>query len=130
METAFQIVSLSVVCAVACVLIRERSGSLAMLLALTACVSALLLAVRFFGPIISLMERLRNLSGLSETVTAPLMKIIGLGLLTQLAGGVCEDSGEKALAKTVEICGSILAVYVSLPLINGVLTLLETMLGG
>lgn len=130
MDTAMQIMSLAVICAAACVLIREKSGSLALALSLTACVAALLLAVRFFSPVISLMERLRDLSGLSSTVTSPLVKIVGLGLLTQMAGGVCEDSGEKALAKTVEICGSILSVYVSLPLINGVLSLLETMLGG
>lgn len=130
MSTALQVISLAVVCAVLCVLLRERTGTLAMLLTLTVCVCALLVMFRFFTPILDFAARLRQLSGLSDSVTAPLLKVTGMGLLTQVACGLCEDAGEKALARTVEICGSVFAVYVSLPLMTAVVELLESMLGG
>ena len=130
MTSALQIVSLAVICAVAAVLIREKAGSLAAALSLAFCAAALLLSLRFFGPILDFAERLRTLSGLNGSVTSPLLKSAGLGILTQVAGSLCEDAGEKSLAKTVDICGSIFALYVSLPLMNSVLELMEHILGG
>ena len=130
MTDALQIMSLSVVCAVIAVLVREKAGTMALLLSLTVCVLSLLMIVRFFAPILEFMEKLRELSGLNSSVTAPLTKVAGLGILTQVSGGLCEDAGEKTLAKTVEICGTVLAVYVSLPLMTTVLELLEGILGG
>ena len=130
MSDVFQIMSLSVVCAVAAVLIREKAGSMALVLSLVVCSLSMLIALRFFAPILEFSEKLRELTGLNGAVTAPLLKTTGLGILTQVSVGLCEDAGEGALAKTVEICGNIFTVYISLPLMTTVLELLEGMLGG
>ena len=103
---------------------------MAMLLSMAVCVLSLLVIVRFFAPILEFTEKLREISGLNSAVTAPLTKVAGLGVLTQVSCSLCEDAGEKALAKTVEICGAVFAVYVSLPLMSTVLELLEGVLGG
>ncbi len=130
MDTVLQLTSLAVVAAVLCLVVRQDGRPLALLLALGACAVLLLLSLRFFSPVLTVVERLRKLSGLNEAATAPVLKVTGIGLLTQVAGGVCEDAEEKALAKAVEIGGGVLAIYASLPLISSVLTLLEDMLGG
>ena len=130
MDTALRISSLAVVAAVLCLVVRQREKPLALLLSLAACAAVLLLGLRFFSPVLSVVERLRDLSGLNETVTAPLLKVTGIGLLTQVAGSVCEDAEERTLAKAVEIGGSVLSVYAALPLLSAALELLEEMLGG
>ncbi len=130
MDTVLQLTSLAVVAAVLCLVVRQNGRPLSLLLALGACAVLLLLSLRFFSPVLTVVERLRKLSGLNEAATAPVLKVTGIGLLTQVAGGVCEDAEEKALAKAVEIGGGVLAIYASLPLISSVLTLLEDMLGG
>lgn len=130
MDAALRISSLAVVAAVLCLVVRQREKPLALLLSLAACAAVLLLGLRFFSPVLSVVERLRDLSSLNEAVTAPLLKVTGIGLLTQVAGGVCEDAEERALAKAVEIGGSVLSVYAALPLLSAALELLEEMLGG
>lgn len=130
MDAALRISSLAVVAAVLCLVVRQREKPLALLLSLAACAAVLLLGLRFFSPVLSVVERLRDLSGLNEAVTAPLLKVTGIGLLTQVAGSVCEDAEERTLAKAVEIGGSVLSVYAALPLLSAALELLEEMLGG
>ena len=130
MDAALRISSLAVVAAVLCLVVRQREKPLALLLSLAACAAVLLLGLRFFSPVLSMVERLRDLSGLNEAVTAPLLKVTGIGLLTQVAGSVCEDAEERTLAKAVEIGGSVLSVYAALPLLSAALELLEEMLGG
>ena len=130
MELIVKISVLAVVAAVLCVLLREHAKPTAMLLSLLACAGILLLGMQVFAPVLTVMEQMERLSGLSGDVIAPMLKVAGIGMLTQIASGVCVDAGENALAKAVEMSGSILAIYLSLPLLSSLLTMMEKLLGG
>ena len=130
MTIALRILSLAVVCAVIGVLIRERAGMMAVLLSLAACTVLLLTTLRFLSPVLDFADRLRSLSSLHASLLNPLLKITAMGILTQVAGSLCEDSGDRALGKTVNICGAIFSVYISLPLFQAVLDTIESLLGG
>ena len=130
MEQLWKALCLVLLAVVLCVLLRQYHGVTALLLSMAAGVAVLSLSVRFFEPILEVARELRRLSGLSDAVTAPLMKIAGMAILTQCAGGICDDAGEKALARTVQVAGSACAVYLSLPLLRAVLQLLRELLGG
>ena len=47
-----------------------------------------------------------------------------------MAGTICRDSGQQALAQAVEICCGFISFYLTLPLLEMVLSLLQTMIGG
>lgn len=130
MSTVVQIGALAIVAAVLCVLVRTHTGALAVLLSLCASVVILLLSFQFFSPILSVLRQLRELTGLDEAATAPMLKVAGIGILTQTAASICEDSGEKTLSRSVEIGGTVLSLYASLPLISAVLDLMKETLGG
>lgn len=130
METVVQIASLAVMAAILSVVVREHQKPLALLLSLGGCVLILVCAMKFLQPVLQVVQQLRELTGLRDAVTAPLIKVTGIGLLTQAAGSVCADAGEKALEKAVEISGTLLGLYAALPLLSSVLALLEEMLGG
>ena len=130
MDTIFQISAIAVITAVCGCVVRQHAGSLSAVLSAAACIFILLLAFRFLRPILELIKRLEQLSGLSGTATAPMLKVAGIGILAQIAGGVCEDAGEASLNHAVQIGATVLSVYVSLPLMSAVLDLLEQILGG
>ena len=129
MDTAAKIGAIAMVASVFCVLLREREKSLSVVASLLACTGILLLSVNLLRPVWSVAEQVRRMSGLSDLLTEPVWKVVGIGLVTQMASGVCADAGENALAKIVEVSGGILAVYTTLPLLSAVLGLLETLLG-
>ena len=51
-----------------------------------------------------------------------------LSILTRLTAEVCKSAGESGVAAFVETAGTILALAVSLPLVGGVLKMMEGML--
>ena len=125
MDTVFQVSAIAVITAVACLLLRGKSSELALLVSLTCVVLVLLLSVRFLSPVIQVFQRLRALSGMSDEVTAPMLKIAGIGLLTHITTAVCDDAGETAMSRAVSTSGIILSLYASLPLLSAVISLLE-----
>ena len=125
-----QMIGLALVCACVCLALRGQNGAMAMLLSLCGCTLLYITAFGMLSPVMKLMEELRELSGLSDTVTAPMLKATGIGVAAQTAASVCEDAGEKALGKAVEICCSVMVLYVTIPLLSAVIALLKDILGG
>lgn len=111
-------------------LLKEKQGEFALLM--TLCVIALMgiFLVGLLKPILHFLSEIGALSGLNSELLEATFKVIGIGLLTQLSATACSDAGENAVAKTVELCGSALALSAALPLMEAVLELLRTMGGG
>ena len=130
MDMMVKISAVAILGAIFCVLLRQNEKATALALSVLSCVIVLVLAIRFLQPVWSVIKQVEALSGLEQGVTAPLFKVVGIGLLTQVAGSVCADAGENSLGKTVEIAGTVLALYASLPLLQSVLSLVEKLIGG
>ncbi len=130
MDTMLKLAVLAVLSAVMCLLLRQNEMSLALVFSVLACTLILLIGIRFLQPVLSVIKQLEDLSGLEKGATQPLFKVVGIGVLTQIAGSVCRDADEGSLAKSVEIAGTFLAIYASLPLLNAVLSLVEKLIGG
>ncbi len=76
-------------------------------------------------------EALRSVSekgGIPSTYVSPVMKCIGIGLVTNLAAQICRDAQQGSIAAGVELCGTLCALAVSLPLIQAVLATVEKLL--
>lgn len=102
----------------------RRDHALAMALGLAACAMAFFGAVESFRPAARFLEELNELSGLGGEYLQPLIKTVGIGIVTQIACAVCADCGQNALSKASELCGTAAALCTSLPLLRAVLDLI------
>lgn len=105
----------------------RRDHALAMALGLMACAMAFFGAVESFRPAARFLEELNGLSGLGGEYLEPLVKTVGIGLVTQIACAVCADCGQNALGRASELCGTAAAMCTSLPLMRAVLDLIRQM---
>lgn len=108
-------------------LLKKQNPEFSVLLSLMACVVIALILLKLAEPVITFMERLRSFSGIDKELLTPLLKTIGIGILTQISSNVCSDAGENAIAKLIEICGGLLSIYVALPLLEAVLDMMQMM---
>lgn len=130
MDTFVKIITVCLLCAMLCVILRRYSPENALILSVLGCTAALAAALRLFAPILEFLQTLRSIAGLEPAAFSPLLKSVGIGALSQIAGAYCLDAGEKALAQTVELCGTILCALCALPLGNLVLEMLKKLMEG
>ena len=130
MEVFLQAAVLAIVTVVLTAMLKKTNRELALLLSLAACVLLGVFLMRLAEPVVDFMSKLRNLAGLDKALMTPMLKTIGIGILTQLSATICADAGENAIAKRVEVCGGVLALYVALPLMEAVIDMVEQMSGG
>ena len=142
MEQVIQVTGLCVVGALLALVVKRGSPETALLLAVgAAVVVALALAgvvkelLAFLGELGSvesvraLMDELGEAAGLSPAVLAPVLKTVGIAILTHISAEVCRDAKESGIAAFVETAGAAVALCVALPLLRAVLDMLLELMG-
>ena len=75
-----------------------------------------------------MLEQMARAGGLSSDLLQPLMKTVGIALISRTGAELCRDANQKAIASVVEAVGAFSAVVVSIPLLGAVWELLRGML--
>ncbi len=104
--------------------VKKQAPELAVVLGFAAAAAILSRASGSLHQVRTLLDELGSLSGLPPAVIAPVIKTAGIGILTRLTASFCRDAGESGVASAVELAGSIIALAVTIPLLNMVLDLI------
>ncbi|MBE7038550.1 MAG: stage III sporulation protein AD [Ruminococcaceae bacterium] len=65
---------------------------------------------------------------LDVTIFSIIIKIIFVAYICEFASNICRDAGEVSIATKLELCGKIIIVYMSLPIVEAVINLLISVL--
>lgn len=99
-----------------------------LLLALSICGGVLLYSLSGMKAILALLEQMSLAGGLSEDLLRPLVKTVGIALVSRVGAELCRDANQGALATVVETAGAFSAIVVAIPLFTAVWELLRGML--
>lgn len=109
--------------------VNSRSKELAILLTLAVCSMIAVVAGRFIQPVIGFVENLETVGQLKHEYLSILLKVVGIGLLAEIAALVCTDAGNATMGKVLQMLGSCVILWLSLPLLNGLIELVQDILG-
>ena len=112
------------------IVLSKQGKEYALLLSLGTCAMVLLAVFQFFQPVVDLLQRLQNLGDLQPEWLSVMLKALGIGLVVEMSSLICADAGNAALGKTMQILGAVAVLWLSIPLINSLIELLQEILGG
>ena len=107
--------------AVAALLLRRNAPELGLALSVAVSVFCALIALELVTGLSDIADLVREETGLSPAVTGPVIKCVGVGIVTRIASDICRDAGQSAAASAVELCGAACALVAALPLIRALL---------
>ena len=109
--------------------VRHQRPDFAVLLSLGICCTVCLAGANYLSALTDLLGKIRSLGSLDRTAISAILKCAGIGFLGELAGLVCMDAGHSAMAKALQILASGAVIYLSIPLFEQLLDLMEEVLG-
>lgn len=109
--------------------LNKQSKELSTLLSLAVCVMVALIAISFLRPVIDFLHQLETLSQLDNGMLEILLKVVGIGLLGQLSTLICEDSGNSAMGKALQVLTSAVILWLAVPLLQELVLLVKEILG-
>lgn len=122
-------VAVLAVAGVMCAMVIKRgTPELGLVLLLAVGAAIMMLVIQVLDEIVSAMQGLMQFAQINSDIIAPVSKTVAISMLTKLSGDICRSAGETAVASFVELAGVILALAVSLPLIEGVIRMMTEIL--
>lgn len=128
--TLFLQAAAAVLLAVVLGLCLEKQGKdMAVLLTMAVCVMVMASAIAYLKPVIDFLHTLQKLGNLNSSMVGTLFKVLGIGLISEVVTLVCADAGRASLGKSLQILASGVILWLSIPIFNVLLELIQSILG-
>lgn len=117
-----------VIASVAMLVLSKQNKEIAILLSVAVCSMIVLGAGQYLRTVVDFIVRLAELGNLDPDILSILLKVVGIGVVTEIAVLICKDSGSSTMGKSLQIMASAAILWISIPLLEKFLDLLENVL--
>ena len=125
MSEIFKIIGVAFVTAIAALLLKSTKPELSFAVTVTGIIVILLFIAERLENTLAVFQTIANATGMENGLIKTLLKIVGVGYLTEFGAGILTDFGSGAIADKVVLGGKITIVALSLPVIENLLVLVQ-----
>lgn len=125
----FRIIGVGFITAIAAVLLKSTKPELSFAVSVTGVILILLFLAEMLGDTVGALSSIAEKTGVGSGSLKILLKIVGIGYLTEFCAGILQDFGNAAVADKVVLGGKLTVLVLSLPIIEKVLELFSSFLG-
>ena len=102
---------------------------LALVLTMIVCVMVGMLLVTYLEPVIEFLKSLKKLGDIQGNMLEILLKVLGIGIVTQVIQMVCKDSGNSSLGQAMSLLGTVVILWLALPVFSSLIGMIQKILG-
>lgn len=106
----------------------KQGKDISAILSIGACCMVGMIALSYLKPVIDFLQTLQEKTGIDGAYLRILLKGVGIALLGEISGLICTDAGNSSLGKVVQILASTAILYLSIPLLERLVALIEEVL--
>lgn len=124
MTGIFQILGVAIVTAVAAILLKGSKPELSFAVTITGVIIILLFVVDSVRGVLEVFQAIADITGVENGLIKILLKIVGVGYVTEFGAGILNDFGSTAIADKVVLGGKLTIVLLSLPILQSLLQMI------
>ena len=121
-----RVIGIALLTTFAVLILKQNRPELAAIVSLSGGLIILLMFTQGLAGVITSLTQIVDRTGISSDIFTMLLRIIGIGYLTEFASGICDDAGNSNMAQKVTLAGKVLILIIAIPIINN---LIEVVLG-
>ena len=109
--------------------LNKSNRDISVLLTMAVCAMALIGASAFLQPVIAFFKKLQTIGNLDNDLVSVVLRIVGIGVVTEIAVLICKDAGNESMGKTLQLVSTVTALWMSIPVFESLISLLDKILG-
>lgn len=120
----FKILAIALITCVATLIVKQVKPDFASLVTLAGGLVILLMLIDYINQVFDVLKYLVDKTNISPGLFSIVLKIIGIGYLTEFTASICTDSGASSLANKVLLAGKIIILVMSLPILTNIIEII------
>ncbi|MBR2970569.1 MAG: stage III sporulation protein AD [Clostridia bacterium] len=118
-----KIAAVGIITALCSLTLKESKSNLSITVGIAGGCIIILMIIDYFAEIFAVITSLIEGAGISSNILKIVIKIIGIGYITEFSAGIIEDTGNISVAEKIVIAGKVIILVVSLPIITALFDL-------
>ncbi|MBR1883589.1 MAG: stage III sporulation protein AD [Clostridia bacterium] len=123
-----KIVGFALIALLLIITLGEQRKDIAVILSILAGTFILLFCVSKIQPVIELLNKLSEKSGINKEFFGVILKVTIIAYIVEIARSLCEDSKQHALGEKIELAGKVIIISISIPIITSLISLISDMM--
>lgn len=124
----FKIVAAGIVSAIVITLVRQIKPELGILATAAASIVLLIMIINSLAEVIMSFAQIAEKTGLNGGLFTAVIKIIGVGYITEFAANICDDSGNKSMGEKILLGGKLVIMVLALPIVTSLIDIIVEIL--
>lgn len=123
-----EIIGIGFITALSALLLKTVKPELSFVVTVVGSIVLLLFSLNLLKDSFAFFQKLGELSSLGGEVLKIILKIVGIGYLTEFAAGVLSDFGAGTVAEKVVFGGKVVILLLTIPILENLLELMLSLL--
>lgn len=128
MEDIIKIVGLGIIGMVLAIVLKQEKPELSILLSMVVGSIILMYVLVRMSIVVDFVRRFSGMAGVDQIYLKTILKVIAISYITQFGASICEDAGEGAMAKYIELAGRTSIIICGIPIFMAILESLMQLL--
>ena len=124
----FKIIGVGLATTITALIVKQAKPEIAAIVGITGGIIMIFMLVDSVTSIISVFNSLTQKSGVSTGIFSSVLKIIGIGYITEFSANMCQDAGSVGVANKILLAGKILILVSALPIVTNLIDIIAELL--
>lgn len=120
----FRVIGIGLLGAIIALMLKQSRSEFSMLAVLATGVIILIIILNSLGDVIVAFNKIVIKSGISQELFTGLIKIIGVGYVTEYGASMCDDLGCGSISKKIHLAGKIGIFLMALPIVMALIDII------
>lgn len=123
-----KVIGIGLVGAIAALLLRHARSEYAPLAVIAAGIVILIITLSALSDVIVAFEEIVDKTGLNRALFSSLLKIIGIGYLTEYSVSLCNDLDCASIGKKISLAGKITIFLTAMPIVTSLIKAISALI--
>jgi len=119
-----KIIGVALLTTFAVLILKPTRPEIAALVSVAGGIIVMLMFIDALAGVIANITGIVARTGIRNDVFMALLKIIGIGYLTEFAAGICKDAGNESMSHKVLLAGKVIILVLALPIVNNLIDII------
>ena len=120
----FKIIGVGVITAITALIVKQIKPEVSIIITITGGILMILMLVESLTGIFDIFNELIEKTGLASGLFTIILKIIGVGYLSEFSANLCYDAGANSIADKILFGGKIIILALAIPIVSNIIDIL------
>ena len=124
----FKIIGVALFSLICYLIIKPIKPDVAIFISIAGSIIVVLMCVDMLVDVFDVLTGFVNKIGIDNQIFAVVLKIVGVGYLTEFSSSVCCDAGNTLLSDKIIFAGKVFILFLSMPIVTNLLNMIIELL--